>query len=264
MVFIMNYNINKNIPIPYYYQIQQSIKESIMKGEWAPGDFIPSEREISDLFKVSRITVRKALDNLLLEGLIKKVKGKGTVVSKPKIEEQLFNRLIGTYQDLTEKGYKVDNKILSFNLTSPDQKDIANLNISANDKVFKIERLRYLEGEPYHYSMTSIPQKLCSNFDANLLVKESLINVLDKYYNLKIYKLNRVLEATIATPQEAKLFNIKVGAPILSFYNTALLNDGQPIEFSLNKIRGDMAKFHIEISMDKVEDISQTINKIYS
>lgn len=257
----MDYKIDKDIPIPYYYQIQQSLKDFILNGKWKPGDFILSERELSELFKVSRITVRKALDNLLIEGLIKKVKGKGTVVAKPKIEEQLFNKLIGTYQDLTEKGFKVKNKILSFVLKDPDEQEISNLKISSSDKIFKVERLRYMEDEPYHYSITSIPRKLCSNFDVNLMINDSLIHVMDKYYGLKIYKLKRVLESTIASPQEAKLFGIKVGSPILLFYNTALSENGTPIEFSLNKIRGDMAKFQIEISVDKVEDISQTINK---
>jgi GntR family transcriptional regulator len=255
----MNYGIEKDSPIPYYYQIQLCLKKAISQGEWKPGEFMPSEREISERFNVSRVTVRQALDNLLLEGIIKKVKAKGTIVSKPKIEEQLFNKLIGTFQDLTEKGYKITNKILGFSLEDPEESDIINLNLNSKDKIYRIERLRFIEDEPYHYSLTSISQRLCPGFDANLLIKDSLINVLDKSYGLKIYKLKRILEAAVATPQDAKLFNTKSGTPILLFYNTALLKDGTAIEYSLNKIRGDMSKFQIEISLDRVEEVSHKI-----
>ena len=70
----MDYNIDRKKPIPYYYQIQQQIITAIENSEWKPDEFIPSEREISDKFKVSRITTRKALDNLMIEGYIKKSK----------------------------------------------------------------------------------------------------------------------------------------------------------------------------------------------
>ena len=72
----MNYHIEKESPIPYYYQIQLCLKKALIHGEWKPGEFMPSEREISERFNVSRVTVRQALDNLLQEGIIKKVKAK--------------------------------------------------------------------------------------------------------------------------------------------------------------------------------------------
>ncbi|MBM3700201.1 MAG: GntR family transcriptional regulator [Actinobacteria bacterium] len=257
----MIYKIEKDSPIPYYYQIQQLIKKEILDGQWKPGEFMPSERELSESFNVSRVTIRQALDNLLLEGIIKKVKAKGTIVSKPKIEEQLFNKLIGTFQDLTEKGYRIKNKILGFSLEDPEEKEVLNLNLSSKDKVYRFERLRFIEDEPYHYSFSSIPQKLCPGFNAEFLIKESMINMLDKHYGLRIYRLKRILEATIATPYDSKLFNTKVGSPVLLFYNTAFLKDNTPVEYTLNKIRGDMSRFEIDINLDRIEDITHRIGK---
>ncbi|MCD4669308.1 MAG: GntR family transcriptional regulator [Actinomycetia bacterium] len=255
----MDYKIDKTIPIPYYYQIEQKIKEAIEKGELKPEQFIPSERELSEGFGVSRITIRKALEDLSIEGKIKKIKGKGAIITKPKIEGQLFNKLIGTYKDLKDKGFKITNKILDFKIIEPGESVKKKLNLLSRGKVYRFERIRFLDDEPYHYSETFIPQKICPDFDHNILIDKSLIDVLEKNYKLKIYKLRRVLEADIASREESELFKIKIGSPILTFYNTAFLKNGTPIEYTLNKIRGDMSKFEIEISLEGVENIRHDI-----
>ncbi|MBU4293094.1 MAG: GntR family transcriptional regulator, partial [Actinobacteria bacterium] len=250
---------DKTIPIPYYYQVQQRIKEAIKKGEWKSGQFIPTERDLSDKFQVSRITTRKALESLSIEGVIRKIKGKGATVAKPKIEGQLFNRLIGTYQDLKDKGFKITNKILDFKIIEPKESARKELNLLPKEKVYRFERIRFLDNEPYHYSKTFMTEKICPNFVYKLLIKNSLIKVLEESYELKIYRVRRVLEAGVASMEDSKLFKIKIGAPILAFYNTAFLKDGTPIEYTLNKIRGDMSKFDIEISLEGVEDIKHNI-----
>ncbi len=255
----MDYKIDKTIPIPYYYQIQTVLKKAIEDGEWRPDQFIPPERDLSEKFNVSRITTRKALENLSMEGVIRKIKGKGAIVAKPKIEGQLFNRLIGTYQDLKDKGFKITNKILDFRIIEPKELVRKELSLLPKEKVYRFERIRFLDNEPYHYSKTFMPQKICKNFNYNLLIKQSLIKVLEQNYGLKIYKVRRVLEAGIASMEDSKLFKIKIGAPILAFYNTAFLEDETPIEYTLNKIRGDISKFDIEISLEGVEDIKHNI-----
>lgn len=257
----MKYHIDKKIPIPYYYQIQQQIIDTIENSEWKPDEFIPSERELSDKFRVSRITTRKALDNLMIEGYIKKIKGKGAVVAKPRIEEQLFNKLIGTFQDLKDKGFDIKNKILSFGIIKAEKNITKELGLSENEGVVKFERLRYIDNEPYHFSRTFMPEKICPDFKEEFLIDNSLIQVLEKKYGLKIYKVKRILQASVATIEDSKLFEIKIGSPILTFFNTAYIKDGTAIEYTLNKIRGDMSKFEIEISSEKVEDMSHIINK---
>jgi len=255
----VDYKIDKTIPISYYCQIQTALKKAIEDGEWKSDQFIPTERNLSEKFHVSRITIRKALESLSLEGVIRKIKGRGAIVAKPKIEGQLFNRLIGTYQDLKDKGFKITNKILDFKIIEPSESVKKELNLLPQEKVYRFERIRFLDNEPYHYSKTFKPQKICPNFDYNLLIKESLIKVLEENYKLKIYRVRRVLEASIASIEDSKLFKIKIGAPILAFYNTAFLKEETPIEYTLNKIRGDMSKFEIEISLDGVEDIKHNI-----
>ncbi|PKM48925.1 MAG: hypothetical protein CVV02_18225, partial [Firmicutes bacterium HGW-Firmicutes-7] len=181
--------------------------------------------------------------------------------AKPRIEGQLFNRLIGTFQDLKDKGFEIKNEILSFEIIKAEKNITKELNLSENEEIFRFERLRYIDEEPYHFSRTSIPEKICPNFDPKFLIDNSLIQVLENKYDLKIYKVKRILQANVATVEDSKLFKIKIGSPILTFFNTAFIKDGTPIEYTLNKIRGDMSKFEIEISLEKVEDMSHIINK---
>ena len=252
----MKYDLDNDSPVPLYYQIQKSIMDALESNEWKTGEIMPSERELSNNFKVSRITIRKALERLIYEGYINKKRGRGAVILGPKVQERLFDRLTGTFQDLNEKGFDIKNKILSYNQRIPKIDEQENLKINKKEAVIFFKRLRFIDGVAYHYSETSIPRKICPNLDSKLLVNDSLINVLTKDYALNIYKVKRVLFASIAGIKESKLLNIQVGSPIFSFYNTAYLKDSTAVEYSLNKIRGDISKFEINITRDKVENVA--------
>jgi GntR family transcriptional regulator len=257
----MKVNINKDSPIPYYYQIQQFLKEAIKNGEWKTNDFIPSERELSDLFGVCRMTTRKALDNLILEGVIKKIRGKGTIVNKPKIEGQLLNKLIGTYQDLAEKGLKITTKVITFKEIVPGKQIRKILKISAQDKVFYFERVRFVDEEAYHFSEVYVPVKYCPNLNAKLLSSNSLYKLFNENFGLKPFRVKRTLEAKVANLKVSKYLNISEGAPILFFLGQTYIKDGREVEISNNYIRGDCSKFQIEISMEKIENVEHKMKK---
>jgi GntR family transcriptional regulator len=241
----MKTEINK--PIPYYFQIYELLKESIDSKEWKPGDFIPSERILSENFSVSRITIRKALDTLILEGYIKKIQGKGVIICEPKIEERILDRLVGTFQDLQEKGFKIKTKLLSFSIVNPNEIVKNKLNLNNNDDILRIERLRFVDKESFHYSKVYLPEKIFKDFDKNLLITKSLYSIISENYNYKISKINRRIEASVASEDDSKLLKVKIGTPVLYFENLTFLENDTPIEYSVNKIRGDMAKFDIEV-----------------
>ena len=248
----MDYKIDKTSPIPYYYQIYQSLKKYIENNKLEIGEFLPSERELVEKFNVSRITIRKSLDFLMSEGLIKKVKGKGSIIAAPKIEEQILSRLVGTYEDLSEKGFKITNKIISFKLSESNEKFLESLNLLTSDRVYIFERVRFINSEPYQYSKAYLPEKFCPNFDRfyKNLIHKSFYKILEEKYGLKIFKIIRKLEACLASPHDNKYLEVKIGSPILAFENIAYLKDGTPIEIGFNRIKGNMAKFEavIEIS----------------
>lgn len=234
-------------PLPYYLQIYELLKESIDSNEWKTGDFIPSERILSEKFKVSRITIRKALDTLMLEGYIRKIQGKGVTICEPKIEERILGRLIGTFQDLREKGFEIKARLLNFSIDKPSETVKNKLNLSDNEDVIRIERLRFVNKKPYHYSKAYLPEKFFKDFDKNLIIGESLYGIIVENYNYKINKINKRIEASIASEADSNFLKVKIGTPILFFENLTFTESEIPIEYSINKIRGDMAKFEVEV-----------------
>jgi GntR family transcriptional regulator len=239
--------LKKGIPIPYYYQIERILEESIEKGDYKVNDFLPSERELSSKFNVSKITIRKALSNLEFKGLIKKVKGKGSIIRNKKIEGRILNKMIGTFNDLSEMGFEIKNQILSRDVSVANEEVRKRLNIAEGEEVLGFERLRLIDNEPYQYSKSFIPEKLVPDFDLDIITGRSLYEVLENKYRLKINKITRVVEAEIASALDSKMFKVKEGFPILAFQNIAYINKNEPIEFSYNRIRGDLSKFQIDI-----------------
>lgn len=239
--------LKKEIPIPYYYQIEKILEESIEKGEYEVNDFLPSERELSSKFNVSKITIRKALSNLEFKGLIKKVKGKGSVIRNKKIEGRILNKMIGTFTDLVEMGFDINNEILNSDILKTSAEVRSKLDLEPDEKVLSFERLRFIDKEPYQYSNSFIPTKFIPEFDLNLVASRSLYEVLESEFSLKINKITRIVEAGIASAIDSSMFKIKEGSPILAFENIAYINNNRPIEFSYNRIRGDLSKFQIDI-----------------
>lgn len=133
---------------------------------------------------VSRITIRKSLDLLMSEGIVKKIKGKGSIIAVPKIEEQILSRLVGTYEDLSEKGFKITNNIISFKLSESNEKFLDSLNLLTGDKVYIFERVGFINNEPYQYSKTYFPEKFCPNFDRfyKNLIDKSFYKILEEKY----------------------------------------------------------------------------------
>lgn len=254
----MEYNINKESPIPYYYQIQLALKKAIESGEWRSNEFIPSERELSGMFNVSRITTKKAIFNLRVEGYLKIIKGKGAVISRPKLEEHFFYNVTSSFQKLKQEGYKVENKIFKFEIINPEKDILENLNLNNGDQVYSFERLRLVNDEPYHFTIGYLPAKLFNNLSSKDLIENSIYDLLINKYHQRISGIDKLFEVTKTSFEDSKLFNISVDFPILFFINKTFNTNNLPIEYSYNKIRGDLSKFRVVIDV-----VNKTIkNKI--
>jgi GntR family transcriptional regulator len=104
--------LDKNSPIPLYFQLEEILKERIETGELQTGDLLSSEKELSEKYKISRPTVREALRGLVSEGLLYREKGKGTFIAKPKIDYGFIQKLTTFYDDMIEKGFTPKTKVI--------------------------------------------------------------------------------------------------------------------------------------------------------
>jgi GntR family transcriptional regulator len=243
----MDDKINFESHIPYYIQLIEILKERVQSGIWAPGDQIPGEQDLCELYSVSRTVVRQALREMELEGAITRRKGKGTFVALPKISEGLVQKLTGFYQDMVERGLKPVTKVLHQNV-EPSSEKVANfLNISLGEQVIDILRLRSVNDEPIQLVTTYIPFEICPALASIDLTNRSLYEFLENEAGVFIAKGKRYIEAVLANEAEATLLGIDRGAPLLMLDSISYADNDKPIEYYHALHRGDRSRFEVEL-----------------
>jgi len=243
----MNDAINFESHIPYYIQLMEILKENIKQKKWQPGEQIPGEQDLCELYKISRTVVRQTLRELELEGVINRRKGKGTFISLPKISEGLIQKLTGFYQDMVEHGLKPVTKVLHQNVVPCPEKVAPFLNITPGTQVVDIQRLRFINDEPIQLVTTYIPYEICPELATIDLSNRSLYEFLEKECNVFISKGRRYIEAVLANEIEADLLDIERGAPLIMLDSISYSESGRPIEFYHAVHRGDRSRFEVEL-----------------
>src|SRR5450830_533531 len=257
--FNKNVKINKESKIPFYYQLKQHIVEEIESDRWKPGQQIPPETKICEIFDISRTVVRQTYQELVNEGFLIKKKAKGTYIAETKISENLVQSLMGFYEDMTARGFKVKNDILWQKKIPSSPRVAKKLGLEVGEEVIVIRRLRRLNDEPTVLDRTYIPYKLCPGLLNENLISKSLYSCIEGKYNLKISRGTRYIEATIATKEEAELLNVKKGAPLLYIESINLLDNGVPLEYYIALHRGDRSRLVTELKRIKSFDEIGTI-----
>lgn len=240
------HTLNKEIPIPLYYQLKQILLEEINSERYKENSPIPTELKLSEIFNISRPTVSKAIKELVNEGHLKRIKGSGTFVTRPKINQE-FIHIIENYNDeMLRKKIVPKTKVLKFEIVKANADIASFLNLNENDKVFKLVRLRLANDEPILIVTTYIPHYICpeiKDVDFNIC---SLYKTLDEN-NLHVKKVQRILEVRQPTKEDIKILEMQKDTPLFYFITKAYLANGVPIEYSKCKYRGDRNKFIVEI-----------------
>jgi GntR family transcriptional regulator len=239
--------IDKNSPVPYYYQLEQLLREKIDNGNIKPGDALPSEAELCSTFIVSRTVVRQALNKLSQDGIVYKEKGKGTFVAKPKLQEKFIQRTYGFYQEMKERGLAVESEVLEHELLESPTGIRTLLKLSEGQKVVRTSRLRSVNKELVMFTTTYVRSDLCPGLEKEDLTNHSLYQLLWDKYRLKISYGHRTLEAVAAGKYEADMLKVPRRSPLIYLESVSYLEDDTPIEYFEAWHRGDKCKFAIEL-----------------
>jgi GntR family transcriptional regulator len=233
--------INKNSPVPIYHQLEEYIKQQIETGILREEAVIPSEREFAEVFQISRMTVRQAINNLVLEGYLTRQKGKGTFVSKKKVEQELQGMTSFT-EDMLSRGMNPSSTLLSFQIIPADKNTAIDLKIEENDSVYKIKRIRLADGAPMALETAYIPVEIVPGLteeNSNL----SLYQYIEQHLSLSISEATQEIEASIADSDDAETLEINIGDPILLIQRISYLQDGIPFEIVKSTFRADRYRF---------------------
>jgi GntR family transcriptional regulator len=238
--------VNRENPTPYYAQLAAILRTTIEQSR-RPHDPLPSEAELERAYGVSRTVVRQALSHLTNEGLIYRRKGKGSFVAERKHTAALFQTLVSFYDEMAARGHPPVSKVLTLKrITAPD--DIAAaLRVSENAPVIKLDRLRFVDGEPVVLSTSYIPYDLAPELLGEDLSRCSLYRVMEQKFGLQIDSGVRRIEAITARPADARMLGCKVGAPLLVVNSLVYLPSGRAVELSVSKHRADRTTFETRL-----------------
>jgi GntR family transcriptional regulator len=246
---LFNKSLNKDVPIPYYYQLKEILLDYITNHHDGQNRPIPTEMEMSAHFDISRPTVRQAINELVVEGYLTRQKGKGTFITKPKIKQSFLQVLESFNQEMFKKGLEPSTKVLGLDVIPCDEKTGEALGIPGGSRVIQLRRLRYANQEPIVYVVTYLSYERCRPILDKNLEYESLYEILRQECGLSLLKAVRSLEAVIAGEYEARILGIEKGAPIQFIKSVTYLTDESPIEYSLAKYRGDRSQFTFELGI---------------
>ncbi|ACD53596.1 GntR family transcriptional regulator [Clostridium botulinum] len=199
--------VDKNLNIPLHTQLSLIIRDMIEGGELKEGNYLMPEREICKIQNVSRMTVNKAILNLVSEGLLDRKQGKGTFVAYKK-KKHKFQKLLGFTEVMNEKGFTVKSKLLKFELDSQNKSIREKLNVEDKDTlIYKIERIRYIDEDPFALEIVYILQDMCEDLSEDLVRENSLYTLYRERYNHKTKRAEQVISPIMINEFTAELLN---------------------------------------------------------
>jgi GntR family transcriptional regulator len=225
--------------IPKHYRIKQRLLQMI--GGRTPGSPMPAERLLAVEFRTSRTTLRKALQELVSEGRLDRVQGKGTFVARPKVYRTLH--LTSYTEDMAAQGLEPASRILDIGYIPADEKLAGLLGLRTGDRVLRVERLRLASGEPMAIESTHLSAQRFPGLRLDLGRHTSLYTALAEQYGVRLAEAEETIETSLATPREAELLGADVGLPMLLLSRHSWDTGGRPVEWVRSVYRGSRYKF---------------------
>jgi len=233
---------------PLYVQIQEYLTELIFSGQLPPNAKLPSERELSQELGVSRMTVRRAITELVNEGLLERRHGSGTYVAKPKL---LYDarELIDHAESIRKRGLAYSSQLLEFSQT-PASKRLANLmNVGIGHPLYRIIKLHLANRQPVVVERAFIPSWCCPELEEFDMERVSVYDVFLERYGVNIGRIAQTVEAVVAQETVAEQLRVAVGTPLLMITRQMFAEDGRPVEYSRDFVRGDFVRIYSEFDV---------------
>lgn len=225
--------------VPKYYRLKRHLLR--MTETLSPGAPVPPERSLALEFDTSRTTVRQALAELVVEGRLQRVQGKGTFVAKPKVAQTL--QLTSYTEDMRAQGLEPTSRLIDVGYVAATDELAERLRIRTGSRVLRVERLRLADGEPMAIETTHLSAKRFPGLRRLLARHHSLYTCLAEQYGVRLTEAEECIETAMATPDEASLLSIDVGLPMLLLTRHSFDEEASPVEWVKAVYRGDRYKF---------------------
>jgi GntR family transcriptional regulator len=232
---------------PYYQQLKRILVQDIEDNR-QEGDLLPSESEMCRSYSVSRTVVRQALGELENEGLVLKVKGKGTYVTGRKLETSFVQHSLGFYESMQRSGHAVRSKTLVLRTEPCGVSEAKLVEIGVGDEIIRFDRVRSVDDRPVQVVRTVLPARLFPGLTEMDMTDRSLYQVLAQSYGVRPASGHRAIDATALSSEDAHHLRAPLGQPALRIESVTRADSGVLFEYYVAIYRGDSFKFELEVS----------------
>src|SRR5215469_8405675 len=227
---------------PLYARVEGVLADEIADGGFKVGDQLPTEGSLLARFGVSRITVRRAIQNLVNRGLVEIRRGKGTFVAAPKITQDL-TELSGFVEDMHAIGRKPTARVIAKEPVSADSTVANHLGLTKGERVIRIRRVRLADRVPLSFDETFLPLDIGKKIITDNLKVEPIFSLLERKYGVPLIEADYKLDAVLAESEVAAALRVKQGSPILRIERTSYSTGSRPVDYERLHYRGDLVRF---------------------
>jgi GntR family transcriptional regulator len=225
-----------------YARVETVLAGEITDGDLRVGDQLPTEDSLIARFGVSRITVRRAIQNLVSRGLVEIRRGKGTFVAAQKITQDL-TELSGFVEDMHALGRKPTARVLGREIVPANSTVATQLALTRGERVVRIRRVRLADGTPLSFDETFLPLEIGKKVITNNLKVEPIFSLLERKYDVPLIEAEYKLDAVAAGIDVAAALKVKQQTPILRIERTSYTTSGRPVDYETLHYRGDLVQF---------------------
>jgi len=228
--------------LPLYERVESVLAGDIADGSLPPETQLPPEEGLIERFKVSRTTVRKAIQNLVERGLVEVRRGKGTFVTQPKITQEL-TELTGFVEGMLALGRTPTARLLDKRIVAADETVARHLALPPGALVVRLQRVRLADGVAMSFDETYLPRELGEKVAENDLEAEPIFALLENKYDTPLVEAEYKLEAAAADPFAAEALQVPARSPIFLIERTSYTTGNRPIDYQRMHYRGDLIRF---------------------
>jgi GntR family transcriptional regulator len=244
----LTFAFDANRPAPLYQQLSDSLRRQVLGANWPSDSAIPSERELMRLTGLSRMTVRQAIDSLTREGLLTRIHGRGTFIVPERVEQDMRGVYSFTSRILAQ-GRTPSTHVIEAIQRRANHEAARELQLPPDANVYRLTRLRCIDGEPAVVDIVKIPADRCPGLLNHDLTK-SLYAILTEQYNVPPLRSTDTLEATGAPREVADRLSIRPGAPVTLMHRLATTHGDVPIELTEEYARPDRLRYRMRLYAD--------------
>lgn len=237
--------LQRSSPVPLYQQLKQLLAERIKRGEWKPGELIPGEHELQAIHRLSRTTVRQALQELEREGFVTRHRGRGTFVAQPRAASEPSGPRLSIHEHLLAQGIHPGWQVLSI-AEEPASPEVAErLLLPVGAPVVNTRRIRLGDDHPLGYLEAQVSTDILGPVDPEQLGAGGSLDYLRSKGLLRGSHAERTVTADAATPEEAELLGMAPGAPVLKIHRLIVSADGRPLETCSSTYHGEHFRYRL-------------------